>query len=72
MQQLKGRILVKGKRLNKLEAAFNNNTEEVDSVSEEDEAAEAKQGEQEAKPKVRKPAYYRHDLGNRSITRIGS
>lgn len=52
MQELKGRILVKGKRLNKLDAAFNNNTEDVDSVSEEDESAEAKQGEQEAKPKV--------------------
>lgn len=49
-----GRILVKGKRLNKLNAAFNNNTEDADSVSEEDEAAEAKQGEApEAKSKVR-------------------
>lgn len=52
MQELKGRILVKGKRLNKLDAAFNNNTEDVDSVSEEDESAEAKHGEQETKAKV--------------------
>lgn len=55
LQELKGRILVKGKRLNKLDAAFNNNTEDADSVSEEDEAAEAKNGDQEAKPKVRRP-----------------
>ncbi|MCJ8745781.1 hypothetical protein PDJAM_G00134480 [Pangasius djambal] len=53
-EELKGRILVKGKRLNKLEVAFNNNTDDVDSVSEEDEAAEAKQGEQETKTKTKK------------------
>ncbi|KAF5903601.1 1-phosphatidylinositol 4,5-bisphosphate phosphodiesterase delta-1 isoform X1 [Clarias magur] len=52
-EELKRKILIKGKRLNKLEAAFNNNTtEDVGTVSEEDEAAEAKtEGEQEAKPK---------------------
>ncbi|KAF5903599.1 1-phosphatidylinositol 4,5-bisphosphate phosphodiesterase delta-1 isoform X1 [Clarias magur] len=58
-EELKRKILIKGKRLNKLEAAFNNNnnnnnnnTEDVDSVSEEDEAAEAKpEGERGAKPK---------------------
>ncbi|XP_036413907.1 1-phosphatidylinositol 4,5-bisphosphate phosphodiesterase delta-1a isoform X2 [Colossoma macropomum] len=54
-QELKGRILVKGKRLNKLDAAFNNNnTEEVDSVSEEDEAAEVKEIDQKTKPKKSK------------------
>lgn len=48
-QELKGRILIKGKRLNKLDTAFNNNsTEDVDSVSEEDESAELKD---EEKPK---------------------
>lgn len=53
MQELKGRILIKGKRLNKLDAAFNNNaTEDVDSVSEEDEAAELKEGEPKPKGKV--------------------
>ncbi|KAM9436890.1 1-phosphatidylinositol 4,5-bisphosphate phosphodiesterase delta-1-like [Clarias gariepinus] len=52
-EELKRKILIKGKRLNKLEAAFNNNnTEDVGTVSEEDEAAEAKpEGEQDAKPK---------------------
>lgn len=40
-QELKGYFLIKGKRLNKLDAAFNNNSvEEDESVSEEDEAAE--------------------------------
>ncbi|KAI5092113.1 1-phosphatidylinositol 4,5-bisphosphate phosphodiesterase delta-1 isoform X1 [Silurus meridionalis] len=53
-EELKGRILVKGKRLNKLDAAFNNNMEEGDSVSEEDEAAEVKQGEQDTKNKKKK------------------
>ncbi|XP_077100727.1 1-phosphatidylinositol 4,5-bisphosphate phosphodiesterase delta-1a isoform X1 [Siphateles boraxobius] len=49
-EELKGRILIKGKRLNQLDAAFNNNTtEDVDSVSEEDEAAELK--EDKPKPK---------------------
>uniref|UniRef100_A0A9J8CZ03 Phosphoinositide phospholipase C n=1 Tax=Cyprinus carpio carpio TaxID=630221 RepID=A0A9J8CZ03_CYPCA len=42
-EELKGRFLIKGKRLNKLDAAFNNNaTEDVDSVSEEDEASSKK------------------------------
>ncbi|KAM9436889.1 1-phosphatidylinositol 4,5-bisphosphate phosphodiesterase delta-1a isoform 2-T2 [Clarias gariepinus] len=52
-EELKRKILIKGKRLNKLDAAFNNNnTEDVGTVSEEDEAAEAKpEGEQDAKPK---------------------
>ncbi|XP_059380613.1 1-phosphatidylinositol 4,5-bisphosphate phosphodiesterase delta-1a isoform X2 [Carassius carassius] len=51
-EELKGRFLIKGKRLNKLDAAFNNNaTEDVDSVSEEDEAAELKEGEQKPKEK---------------------
>lgn len=54
-EELKGRFLIKGKRLNKLDAAFNNNTtEDVDSVSEEDEAAELKQGEQKPKEKSSK------------------
>ncbi|TSK98412.1 1-phosphatidylinositol 4,5-bisphosphate phosphodiesterase delta-1 [Bagarius yarrelli] len=53
-EELKGKILVKGKRLNKLDAAFNNNTEDADSVSEEDEAAEAKQEEQGTKTKKKK------------------
>ncbi|XP_056306936.1 1-phosphatidylinositol 4,5-bisphosphate phosphodiesterase delta-1a [Danio aesculapii] len=45
-EDLKGRFLIKGKRLNKLDAAFNNNTaEDVESVSEEDEAADLKEGE---------------------------
>lgn len=45
-EELKGRFLIKGKRLNKLDAAFNNNaTEDVESVSEEDEAADLKEGE---------------------------
>ncbi|KAG9283303.1 1-phosphatidylinositol 4,5-bisphosphate phosphodiesterase delta-1 isoform X1 [Astyanax mexicanus] len=49
-EQLKGRILVKGKRLNKLDAAFNNNnTVEEDVVSEDDEAAEAKETDPKAK-----------------------
>lgn len=53
MQELKGRFLIKGKRLNKLDAAFNNNTsEDVDSVSEEDEAAELKEAEAKPKDKV--------------------
>ncbi|XP_051970490.1 1-phosphatidylinositol 4,5-bisphosphate phosphodiesterase delta-1a [Xyrauchen texanus] len=54
-EELKGRILIKGKRLNKLDAAFNNNTtEDMDSVSEEDEAAELKENEQKAKDKKSK------------------
>ncbi|KTF87135.1 hypothetical protein cypCar_00041143, partial [Cyprinus carpio] len=54
-EELKGRFLIKGKRLNKLDAAFNNNaTEDVDSVSEEDEAAELKEAEQKPKEKSSK------------------
>ncbi|XP_027030599.2 1-phosphatidylinositol 4,5-bisphosphate phosphodiesterase delta-1a isoform X1 [Tachysurus fulvidraco] len=53
-EELMGKILVKGKRLNKLDAAFNNNTDDVDSVSEEDEAADAKQDSQENKAKKKK------------------
>uniref|UniRef100_A0A9J7ZHB2 Phosphoinositide phospholipase C n=1 Tax=Cyprinus carpio carpio TaxID=630221 RepID=A0A9J7ZHB2_CYPCA len=53
-EELKGRFLIKGKRLNKLDAAFNNNTtEDVDSVSEEDEAAEVKEAEQKPKDKIK-------------------
>ncbi|KAI7792763.1 1-phosphatidylinositol 4,5-bisphosphate phosphodiesterase delta-1a isoform X2 [Triplophysa rosa] len=52
-EELKGRFLIKGKRLNKLAASFNNNsTEDVDSVSEEDESAEPKENEE--KPKDQK------------------
>lgn len=51
-QELKGRFLVKGKRLNKLDTAFSNNTTvDVDTVSEEDEAAEANDNGQKAKSK---------------------
>ncbi|KAF4095890.1 1-phosphatidylinositol 4,5-bisphosphate phosphodiesterase delta-1a isoform X2 [Onychostoma macrolepis] len=54
-EELKGRFLIKGKCLNKLDAAFNNNTtEDVDSVSEEDEAAELKEAEQKPKDKSSK------------------
>lgn len=54
MQELKGKFLIKGKRLNKLDAIFNNNnTLEEDTVSEEDEAADCKENGQKAKPKVR-------------------
>ncbi|XP_030625453.1 1-phosphatidylinositol 4,5-bisphosphate phosphodiesterase delta-1a isoform X2 [Chanos chanos] len=53
-EELKGRFLVKGKRLNKLDAAFNNNSMvEVDSVSEEDEAADSKENGQKAKAKIK-------------------
>lgn len=53
MQDLKGKFLIKGKRLNKLDAAFNNNnTLEEDTVSEEDEAADCKENGQKAKSKV--------------------
>ncbi|XP_076868768.1 1-phosphatidylinositol 4,5-bisphosphate phosphodiesterase delta-1a isoform X1 [Brachyhypopomus gauderio] len=62
-EELKGRILVKGKRLNKLDVVFNNNSEvELDSVSEEDEAAEAKEGEQKAKKSKIKLAKELSDL----------
>ncbi|XP_051538475.1 1-phosphatidylinositol 4,5-bisphosphate phosphodiesterase delta-1-like isoform X2 [Myxocyprinus asiaticus] len=54
-EELKGRFLIKGKCLNKLDAAFNNNTtEDVDSVSEEDEAAELKENEQKVMGKKSK------------------
>lgn len=50
MQELKGRFLIKGKRLNKLDAVFsNNNIIEEETVSEEDEAAECKENDQKAK-----------------------
>lgn len=52
---MKGKFLIKGKRLNKLDAAFSNNntTTEDGTVSEEDEAAESKEGkenDQKSKP----------------------
>ncbi|XP_051969507.1 1-phosphatidylinositol 4,5-bisphosphate phosphodiesterase delta-1-like isoform X2 [Xyrauchen texanus] len=54
-EELKGRFLIKGKCLKKLDAAFNNNTtEDVDSVSEEDEAAELKENEQKVMGKSKK------------------
>ncbi|KAG7246845.1 hypothetical protein CRUP_012903, partial [Coryphaenoides rupestris] len=54
--ELKGKFLIKGKRLNKLDAVFsnNNNAIEVDSVSEEDEAADTKENGQKAKTKTSK------------------
>ncbi|KAE8279846.1 1-phosphatidylinositol 4,5-bisphosphate phosphodiesterase delta-1 [Larimichthys crocea] len=52
-EELKGKFLIKGKRLNKLDAIFNNNnTLEEDTVSEEDEAADCKENGQKAKPKL--------------------
>ncbi|KAM4606385.1 1-phosphatidylinositol 4,5-bisphosphate phosphodiesterase delta-1a isoform 2-T2 [Polymixia lowei] len=54
-EELKGRFLIKGKRLNKLDAVFNNNSSvEDDSVSEEDEAADTKENGQKAKAKKSK------------------
>ncbi|GAA6215001.1 1-phosphatidylinositol 4,5-bisphosphate phosphodiesterase delta-1 [Lates japonicus] len=54
-EELKGKFLIKGKRLNKLDAAFtNNNTIEEDTVSEEDEAADCKENGQKAKSKKSK------------------
>lgn len=54
MQELKGKVLIKGKRLNRLDAAFsNNNTIEEGTVSEEDEAADCKENSQKSKTKVR-------------------
>ncbi|XP_061613480.1 1-phosphatidylinositol 4,5-bisphosphate phosphodiesterase delta-1a isoform X2 [Phyllopteryx taeniolatus] len=46
-EELKGKFLVKGKRLNKLDAAFNNNNNTISegTVSEEDEAAEQENGQ---------------------------
>nr|XP_057916317.1 1-phosphatidylinositol 4,5-bisphosphate phosphodiesterase delta-1a isoform X2 [Doryrhamphus excisus] len=57
-QELKGKFLVKGKRLNKLDAAFsynNNNAMEEGTVSEEDEAAEQENGQkaQQKKSKIK-------------------
>lgn len=54
-EELKGRFLIKGKRLNKLDTAFSSNsTVEEDTVSEEDEAAEAKDNGQKSKSKKSK------------------
>ncbi|XP_072306989.1 1-phosphatidylinositol 4,5-bisphosphate phosphodiesterase delta-1a isoform X2 [Eucyclogobius newberryi] len=54
-EELKGRFLIKGKRLNKLDTVFtNSSTVEEDIVSEEDEAAEVKDNEQPQKPKSKK------------------
>ncbi|KAK0139468.1 1-phosphatidylinositol 4,5-bisphosphate phosphodiesterase delta-1 [Merluccius polli] len=54
-EELKGKFLIKGKRLNKPDGVSgNNNAMEVDSVSEEDEAAETKENDQKAKPKKSK------------------
>ncbi|KAM3860617.1 1-phosphatidylinositol 4,5-bisphosphate phosphodiesterase delta-1a [Diretmus argenteus] len=54
-EELKGRFIIKGKRLNKLDAAFNNNSSiEDESVSEEDEAADSKENGQKAKAKKSK------------------
>ncbi|MEQ2202536.1 hypothetical protein XENOCAPTIV_005653, partial [Xenoophorus captivus] len=53
--ELKGKFLIKGKRLNKLDAMFsNNNTVEEEMVSEEDEAQDCKEKDQKAKPKKAK------------------
>ncbi|KAJ8375006.1 hypothetical protein SKAU_G00055860 [Synaphobranchus kaupii] len=55
-EELKGRFLIKGKRLNKLDSFFSpNSVEEDESVSEEDEAAEApKENEEKRKSKKSK------------------
>uniref|UniRef100_A0AAX7SUG4 Phosphoinositide phospholipase C n=1 Tax=Astatotilapia calliptera TaxID=8154 RepID=A0AAX7SUG4_ASTCA len=51
-EALKGKFLIKGKRLNKLDSIFtNNNVIEDGTVSEEDEAAECKENSQKEKPK---------------------
>ncbi|XP_043082402.1 1-phosphatidylinositol 4,5-bisphosphate phosphodiesterase delta-1a isoform X2 [Puntigrus tetrazona] len=64
-EELKGCFLVKGKRLNKLDAAFNNNTtEDVDCVSEEDEAAELKEAEQKPKEKSSKKIQLAKELSD--------
>lgn len=53
VQDLKGKFLIKGKRVNKLDAAFsNNNPTEEGTVSEEDEAADCKENGQKGKTKV--------------------
>ncbi|XP_074549392.1 1-phosphatidylinositol 4,5-bisphosphate phosphodiesterase delta-1a isoform X1 [Halichoeres trimaculatus] len=53
-EELKGKFLIKGKRLNKLSAGNNNSNIEEDTVSEEDEAADCKENGQKAKPKKSK------------------
>lgn len=54
-EELKGKFLIKGKRLNKLDTVFtNNNTVDEDTVSEEDEAAEVKETAQKSKSKKSK------------------
>uniref|UniRef100_A0A8C6SVA8 Phosphoinositide phospholipase C n=1 Tax=Neogobius melanostomus TaxID=47308 RepID=A0A8C6SVA8_9GOBI len=54
-QELKGKFLIKGKRLNKLDTAFSSNsTVDEDTVSEEDEAAEATDDGQKSKKKKSK------------------
>ncbi|CAN9506311.1 unnamed protein product [Ophioblennius macclurei] len=54
-EELKGKFLIKGKRLNKLDAAFvNNSIIDEDTVSEEDEAADVKENGQKAKSKKTK------------------
>ncbi|CAL1597030.1 unnamed protein product [Knipowitschia caucasica] len=54
-EALKGRFLIKGKRLNKLDTVFSSNsTVDEDTVSEEDEAAEVKDNGQKAKSKKSK------------------
>lgn len=53
-EEMKGKFLIKGKRLDKLDAIFNNNNSiEEGTVSEEDEAADCEDG-QKAKPKKSK------------------
>lgn len=52
LQELKGKFLIKGKRLNKLDDAFNNSAVEDGTVSEEDEAADCKENNQKGKSKV--------------------
>ncbi|XP_028288228.1 1-phosphatidylinositol 4,5-bisphosphate phosphodiesterase delta-1a isoform X2 [Parambassis ranga] len=54
-EELRGKFLIKGKRLNKLDTSFtNNNTLEADTVSEEDEAADCKENGQKPKSKKSK------------------
>ncbi|KAK9527709.1 hypothetical protein VZT92_014248 [Zoarces viviparus] len=53
-EELKGKFLIKGKRLNKLDAALNNSVVEEDTVSEEDEAADCKENGEKAKSKKSK------------------
>eukprot|EP00066_Takifugu_rubripes_P004591 XP_003968055.1 PREDICTED: 1-phosphatidylinositol 4,5-bisphosphate phosphodiesterase delta-1 isoform X1 [Takifugu rubripes] len=53
-EALKGRFLIKGKRLNKLDDAFNNILIEDGTVSEEDEAADCKENGQKGKSKKSK------------------